>query len=206
TMAAVERLVHPQGAGLGVHRLTVSTSGWIPGIVRLAQEPLAVRLAVSLHAPNDELRSQLVPLNRRFPVGDLMAACRDYQWETGRRVTFEYTLMDGVNDSPLLARELATLLNGLDTHVNLIPMNPVRELPFLPSPWPVVETFHDVLRQHGIICTVRREMGRDIQAACGQLQADVQRLERQAAPARRAARAGRASSSAPSDVHVALGG
>lgn len=206
TMAAVERLVLPQGAGLGVHRLTVSTSGWIPGIVRLAQEPLAVRLAVSLHAPNDELRSQLVPLNRRFPVGDLMVACREYQRETGRRVTFEYTLMDGVNDSPLLARELATLLSGLDTHVNLIPMNPVRELPFSPSPWPVVETFHDVLRQHGIICTVRREMGRDIQAACGQLQADVQRLEPPAARAPRATRSPRATRairSAPRAAHVA---
>ncbi len=188
TMAAVERLVHPAGAGLGVHRLTVSTSGWLPGITRLTHDPLAVRLAVSLHAPNDALRDQLVPLNRRYPVADLMAACREYQGVTGRRVTFEYTLLAGVNDSPGLALELVALLKGLDAHVNLIPMNPVSDLPFAPSPWPVVETFHDVLRERGIICTVRREMGRDIQAACGQLRAEVERRERR--PGSRGARRG----------------
>ena len=175
TMAAVERLVHPEGAGLGVHRLTVSTSGWLPGIERLTRDPLAVRLAVSLHAPNDALRDELVPLNRRFPVADLFAACHAYQRHTGRRVTFEYTLMDGVNDTPALARELATLVGGLDAHVNLIPMNPVAGLPYAPSSWEAVEAFHAVLRERGVICTVRREMGRDIQAACGQLRAEVLR-------------------------------
>jgi 23S rRNA (adenine2503-C2)-methyltransferase len=182
TMAAVERLVHPEGAGLGVHRLTVSTSGWLPGIERLTHDPLAVRLAVSLHAPNDALRDELVPLNRRFPVADLIDACHAYQRHTGRRVTFEYTLMDGVNDTPALARELATLVGGLDAHVNLIPMNPVAGLPYAPSTWEAVEAFHAVLRERGLICTVRREMGRDIQAACGQLRAEVQRR----APAGRA--------------------
>ncbi|MGH2351605.1 MAG: 23S rRNA (adenine(2503)-C(2))-methyltransferase RlmN, partial [Chloroflexota bacterium] len=180
TMAAVERLVDPRCAGLGVHRLTVSTSGWLPGIARLTEDPLAVRLAISIHAPNDALRDQLVPLNRRYPVADLLAACRDYQQRTGRRITFEYTLLDGVNDSPALARELAALVAGLDVHVNLIPMNPVRDLPYAPSPWPVVDAFHDVLRERGIICTVRREMGRDIQAACGQLRAELQQRERRA--------------------------
>lgn len=181
TMGAVERLVHPHGAGLGVHRLTVSTSGWLPGIERLTRDPLAVRLAVSLHAPNDAVRDALVPLNRRYPVADLLGACRDYQRHTGRRVTFEYTLMDGVNDTPALAEELATLLAGLDAHVNLIPMNPVAGLPFAPSAPEAVEDFHAILRQRGLICTVRREMGRDIQAACGQLQAEVK--SRQRAPA-----------------------
>jgi 23S rRNA (adenine2503-C2)-methyltransferase len=178
TMAAVDRLVDPTCAGLGVHRMTVSTSGFLPGIVRLTEDPLAVRLAVSLHAPNDELRSSLVPLNRRFPIPHLMATLRDYQRKTGRRVTFEYTLMDGVNDSPALARELVNLVRGLDSHVNLIPMNPVSDLPFAPSPWEKVEQFHAILRDAGVICTVRREMGRDIKAACGQLRADVQRKER----------------------------
>ena len=181
TMAAVERLVHPEGAQLGVHRLTVSTSGWLPGIERLTRDPLAVRLAVSLHAPNDALRDALVPLNRRFPVAELLAACRAYQRHTGRRVTFEYTLLAGVNDTPVIARELAALVGGLDAHVNLIPMNPVAELPYAPSSWEAVDAFHAVLRERGIICTVRREMGRDIQAACGQLRADVQR--RRAKPA-----------------------
>jgi 23S rRNA (adenine2503-C2)-methyltransferase len=174
TMSAASRLVDPKGAGLGVHRLTVSTSGWLPGIARLIEEPLAVRLAVSLHAPNDEVRNQLVPLNRRYPVAALLDACREYQARTGRRVTFEYTLMDGVNDSPALATELSSLLKGLDTHVNLIPMNPVSDLPFKPSPPETVDQFHDILRERGIICTVRREMGRDIQAACGQLRKELQ--------------------------------
>ena len=175
TMAAVDRLVDPRCAGLGAHRLTVSTSGWLPGIARLADEAHPVRLAVSLHAPNDDLRSQLVPLNRRYPVPALLAACREYQRKTARRVTFEYTLLDGVNDSPVLARELAGLLRGLDAHVNLIPMNPVSDLPYAPSPPAAVEAFHDVLRSRGIVCTVRREMGRDIKAACGQLRADLQK-------------------------------
>jgi len=181
TMAAVDRLVDHKCAGMGVHRMTVSTSGWLPGIARLTDDPLAVRLAVSLHAPNDELRTSLVPLNKRFPIAQLMTALRDYQRKTGRRVTFEYILLDGVNDSPALARDLVALLRGIDSHVNLIPMNPVSDLPFSPSPWPVVDEFHRVLREAGIICTVRREMGRDINAACGQLRAEVQEAVLQSA-------------------------
>ena len=181
TMAAVDRLVDHKCAGMGVHRMTVSTSGWLPGIARLTDDPLAVRLAVSLHAPNDELRTSLVPLNKRFPIAQLMTALRDYQRKTGRRVTFEYILLEGVNDSPALARDLVALLRGIDSHVNLIPMNPVSDLPFSPSPWPVVDEFHRVLREAGIICTVRREMGRDIKAACGQLRAEVQEAVLQSA-------------------------
>jgi 23S rRNA (adenine2503-C2)-methyltransferase len=180
TMAAAARLVDPKCAGLGVHRLTVSTSGWLPGLRRLIDDPLAVRLAVSLHAPNDELRDVLVPLNRRFPVAHLMEMLREYQAKTERRVTFEYILLDGVNDSPALARELIALLRGLDTHVNLIPMNPVAELPYAPSPREAVDRFHDVLRAAGLICTVRREMGRDIKAACGQLKTEFERRRRSA--------------------------
>jgi 23S rRNA (adenine2503-C2)-methyltransferase len=180
TLAAASRLADPQCAGLGAHRLTVSTSGWLPGLERLSDEPLAVRLAVSLHAPNDELRDTLVPLNRRYPVAELMAACHEYQRRTGRRVTFEYILLDRVNDSPALARQLVALLRGLDAHVNLIPMNPVADLPYEPSPPEVVEAFHQQLRDHGIICTVRREMGRDIKAACGQLRTEVERQRRSA--------------------------
>ena len=180
TMAAAGRLVDSQGAGLGVHRLTVSTSGWLPGIQRLIEDPLAVRLAVSLHAPNDALRSHLVPLNRRFPIPQLMQTLHEYQRRTQRRVTFEYTLLDGVNDSPSLAHELVYLLEGLDSHVNLIPMNPVADIPYAPSPWPVVDQFHQILRDSGIISTVRREMGRDIKAACGQLRAELQRARKTA--------------------------
>jgi 23S rRNA (adenine2503-C2)-methyltransferase len=175
TMAAADRLVDPKCAGLGVHRLTVSTSGWLPGLARLTEDPLAVRLSVSLHAPNDALRDALVPLNKRYPVADLMAALHEYQQRTERRVTFEYILLDGVNDSPALARDLVRLLHGLDAHVNLIPMNPVAELPYAPSPPEAVDQFHEVLRERGIICTVRRQMGRDIKAACGQLKTDFER-------------------------------
>jgi 23S rRNA (adenine2503-C2)-methyltransferase len=178
TMGAASRLVDPKGAGLGVHRLTVSTSGWLPGLARLVEDPLAVRLAVSLHAPNDTLRDVLVPLNKRFPVAELMSALREYQAKTERRVTFEYILLDGVNDSPALARDLVRLLHGLDSHVNLIPMNPVAELPYAPSPPEAVEQFHAILREKGIICTVRREMGRDIKAACGQLKTEFERQRR----------------------------
>ena len=175
TMAAADRLVDPQAAGLGVHRLTVSTSGYLPGLARLTEDPLAVRLAVSLHAPNDELRDELVPLNRRYPIAQLMEALRAYQARTERRITFEYILLDRVNDSPALARDLVRLLSGLDAHVNLIPMNPVQELPYAPSSLEAVEQFHAILRERGIICTVRREMGRDIKAACGQLKTEFER-------------------------------
>jgi 23S rRNA (adenine2503-C2)-methyltransferase len=181
TMAAAARLVDPKGAGLGVHRLTVSTSGWLPGIERLIEDPLAVRLAVSLHAPTDELRNVLVPLNRRFPVAQLMEVLRAYQAATERRITFEYILLDGVNDSPALARDLINLLRGLDAHVNLIPMNPVAELPYQPSSPEAVERFHEHLREAGIICTVRREMGRDIKAACGQLKTEFEKQRRRSA-------------------------
>ena len=174
-LEAVARLCDPLGAGLGPPRLTISTSGWLPGIARLADEPWPVRLAVSLHAPTNAVRDELVPLNRRYPVEDLLAACRAYQARTGRRVTFEYTMLAGVNDSPVLARELVTLVRSLDCHINLIPMNPVAELPYAPSSDEAVQTFHQTLRQAGLIATIRREMGRDIQAACGQLQTTVRR-------------------------------
>ena len=174
-LEAVARLCDPLGAGLGPPRLTISTSGWLPGIERLADEPWPVRLAVSLHAPTNDVRDELVPLNRRYPVEDLLAACRAYQARTGRRVTFEYTMLAGVNDSPALARALVKLVHGLDCHINLIPMNPVAELPYAPSPDEAVQTFHQTLRQAGLIATIRREMGRDIQAACGQLQTAVRR-------------------------------
>ena len=172
-LEAVGRLCDPTGAGLGAPRMTISTSGWLPGIERLADEPWPVRLAISLHAPTNDVRDELVPLNRRYPVEDLLAACRAYQAKTGRRITFEYTLMAGVNDSPQLASALVKQVRGLDCHINLIPMNPVVGLSYAPSSTEAVQTFHQTLREAGLIATIRREMGRDIQAACGQLQTEV---------------------------------
>jgi len=167
------RILHdPRGLNFGARRTTLSTSGLVPFIDRLAGEPFQVKLAVSLHAPNDALRDTLVPLNRRYPVGELIDACRRYVRTTGRRVTFEYALIKGVNDSDAIAAELATLLKGLLCHVNVIPLNPTPAAPFeRPSP-ERIERFAEVIRQHGIPATVRYSRGVDIAAACGQLRTE----------------------------------
>jgi 23S rRNA (adenine2503-C2)-methyltransferase len=170
------RILHdPRGMNFGSRRTTISTSGLVPFIDRLASEPFQVKLAVSLHAPNDALRDRLVPLNRRYPVGELIAACRRYVERTRRRVTFEYALIKDVNDSDEVARELAAELNGLLCHVNVIPLNPTPAAPFeRPSP-ERIERFADVIRQHGIPATVRYSRGVDIAAACGQLRVEHER-------------------------------
>ncbi len=164
------RLVHaPEGAGIGWRHLTVSTSGLVDGIDRLAELELPLTLAVSLHAPNDALRDRLVPLNHRFPLHTLLSACRRYAERTGRRLTFEYILIDRVNDLPEHARELGRLLRGLTCHVNLIPMNPVPERDLFASPPEAVARFRGLLRGAGVAVTVRRQLGAGIAAACGQL-------------------------------------
>lgn len=163
------RLVHePSGMGLSYRHLTVSTSGLVPAILRLAEEGLPVTLAVSLHAPDDALRERLMPVNRAYPLAKLLPACEAYWERTGRRVTFEYLLIEDVNDSTVLAERLADQLT-FPAHVNVIPWNPVPEHPFRPSPPRQVEAFCDALLNRGIPCTVRRELGQEIQAACGQL-------------------------------------
>ena len=163
------RLVHePSGLGLSYRHLTVSTSGLVPAMLRLAEEGLPVTLAASLHAPDDALRESLMPVNRAYPVAKLLAACETYWERTGRRVTFEYLLIQGVNDGTALAESLADQLT-FPAHVNVIPWNPVPEHPFRPSPPHQVKAFCDALLNRGIPCTVRRELGQEIQAACGQL-------------------------------------
>jgi 23S rRNA (adenine2503-C2)-methyltransferase len=169
TWQAIETLHDPLGFGLGARRMTISTVGWVPGIERLSREKLQVGLAVSLHAPNDEVRNRLVPLGRRYPINRLMAACREYVARTGRRITFEYALIDGVNDSPELARQLARLLDGLLCHVNLIPLNPTEGDSHGPSPHERVLAFQGELEHRGIPTTSRLGRGIDIQAGCGQL-------------------------------------
>lgn len=159
--------------GISYRRMTLSTCGIVPGIHRLAGEGMPINLAVSLHAPNDELRTRLMPVNRRFPLAELVPACAEYARVTGRRVTFEYALIDGVNDSPREARQLADLVRGLLAHVNLIPINPVAERGLRPSPAAAVARFQGILIERGVAVTVRREMGRDIAAACGQLRSRV---------------------------------
>ncbi len=170
------RLMHlPEGLGIGYRNQTLSTSGIIPGIERLAGERLPVTLSVSLHAPNEELRTRLMPVNRRYPLARLLEACDRYAEATGRRVTYEYILIRGINDSPSLAAELARRLRGRLAHVNLIPANPVPERRIIPPGPAAVEEFRVVLEQSGVGVTVRREMGRDIDAACGQLRRRAQR-------------------------------
>ena len=171
TWEAIRRLNDHRGFDLGVRHFTISTAGWVPGIRDMAQEKQAVGLAISLHAANDELRNQLVPLNRRYPLVALMGACREYTRETRRRITFEYALMDGVNDTPAHAKELAELTRGLLRHVNLIPLNPTSEGDFRPSRRTNMDGFRRALDASGVPCTLRISRGADIQAGCGQLRA-----------------------------------
>ena len=169
---AIRTLNSPQGVGLGARRLTVSTVGIVPGIKRFAQEDLAVNLAVSLHAPNDELRGSFMPINLRYHVAELLDACREYVRATRRRITFEYVLINGVNDSLDMAAELRDRLRGLLCHVNLIPLNPVPGTGMKATPREQVYAFQKVLEDAGIHTTVRIERGVDIAAACGQLKVE----------------------------------
>jgi 23S rRNA (adenine2503-C2)-methyltransferase len=173
TWQAVETLTDSRGYNLGARRFTVSTAGLVPGINRLAQEGIQVGLAVSLHAPSDELRKTLVPLARRYPLSDLLSACRSYVEHTGRRVTFEYALVHDVNDSLTQARQLVHLLSGLLCHVNLIPLNPTADCPWQPSAQDRVLAFHGELQRLRIASTIRLRRGIDIEAGCGQLRSRV---------------------------------
>jgi 23S rRNA (adenine2503-C2)-methyltransferase len=171
TWRAVRR-IHDD-LGLGARHLTLSTVGLVPGIRRLAAEALPVGLAVSLHAADDELRDELVPINRRYPLDDLMAACAEHLEAHGRRLSFEWALIDGVNDRDVDARRLAGLARSLPlpAHVNLIPLNPTPGYPVRGTPRRRVRAFRELLDQWGVAATVRRTRGTDIDAACGQLRA-----------------------------------
>ena len=167
--ASVERLHDPDGFNMGARNFTVSTVGVVPGIRRLAQEKMEVNLAISLHAADDDLRTRLVPANKKYPIPAILEAVRDYIRATNRRVSFEYVLLQGVNDGPREARSLAELLRGMLCHVNLIPWNPVPGMPLDPSERRRVLSFQEVLRERHVPCTVRVQRGVDIAAACGQL-------------------------------------
>jgi 23S rRNA (adenine2503-C2)-methyltransferase len=169
TWHAVRILNDPRGFKLGARRFTISTAGIIPGIQQMAQEKLEVGLAVSLHAANDALRNRLVPLNKRYPLSELIAACQRYAESTGRRISFEYALIQGVNDDPKQARELGQLLRGLLCHVNLIPLNPTADCDFRSAGRDRIMAFRRELNATGIPNTVRLGRGADIQAGCGQL-------------------------------------
>ncbi|MBM3290560.1 MAG: 23S rRNA (adenine(2503)-C(2))-methyltransferase RlmN, partial [Candidatus Hydrogenedentes bacterium] len=169
TVRSVRLLMSPDGLGIGARRITVSTVGEVKGIERFANEDWQVRLSVSLHAANDAKRSELIPLNRKYPIAQLKQAIRTYIDKTGRQITFEWTLLDGVNDSQQDAAELAALARSLQAHVNLIPYNPVTGLGYAPPPRERCESFLSALEQANVSATLRKEKGQDIDAACGQL-------------------------------------
>ncbi len=166
---ALRRLTDPGAFGLGARNITLSTVGLVPMIDRMAEEGLQIGLAVSLHAPNDALRSSLVPVNKGYPVDALLAAVARYSEKTHRRVTFEYALMAGINDSVELAEELARKIKHLLCHVNLIPLNPIPNSPFQPTSDEQTRQFVEALQRHGISATVRLRRGIEINAGCGQL-------------------------------------
>lgn len=170
--AAIRTINSPHGLGMGARRMTVSTVGLVPGIRRFAKEDIAVNLAVSLHAPNDALRGSFMPINDRYPIAELLAACREYVATAHRRITFEYVLINGVNDEIVMAQELRDRLKGLLCHVNLIPLNPVPGTRMKATPRSQVYAFQKVLEDAGIHTTVRIERGVDIAAACGQLKVE----------------------------------
>ena len=169
TMAAIDRLNHPEGINLGARRFTISTVGLVPMIRRFANERSQVNLAISLHASDDELRSSMLPINRKYPINALLEACRDYVEKTHRRITFEWALIQDVNDSPEQARKLGSLLKGLLCHVNVIPLNPTRGYSGEATTQARARAFRDELQHTGIPCTIRIRRGIDIQAGCGQL-------------------------------------
>lgn len=173
TIKFIHNIAQPYGLNISYRHITLSTCGIVPGIEKLAQEGIPITLAVSLHAPNDDLRNKIMPINRKYPLSALIPACQRYTQITGRRVTFEYALMQGVNDGLEHAAELGRLLKNMLCHVNLIPVNPVKERGFARTSPEQLSAFLKELSKHQVNATVRKEMGSDIDAACGQLRRRV---------------------------------
>lgn len=158
-----------RGLNIGMRNISLSTCGVVPRIRDLQQEKLGLTLSISLHAPFDEMRNQTMPINRRYPIAELLSACRDYAKSTGRRISFEYALIRDFNDSEVCAAKLVELLSGMLCHVNLIPVNEIRETSYRKTEIANIRRFEQYLNAHGITATVRRTLGADINAACGQL-------------------------------------
>ena len=180
-LTAIRILNSPEGLKLGARKITISTVGLVPMIERLAKEGLQIELSISLHAPNDALRSRLMPVNTKYPIEQLMAACRTYAAATKRLLTFEYILIDQVNDRTAEAEQLATLLKGLLCKVNLIPCHPTPGTTWARPPQAHMLAFEKTLRRRGVLCSLRRSRGLDIDGACGQLR--LRRLDAPASPA-----------------------
>lgn len=165
----IRLITHPQGMNLSIRNISLSTCGLVPAIHKLADEKLGLTLSVSLHAAGNEKRTAMMPVNKQYAVGLLVAACKAYAAKTGRRISFEYAMVRGVNDTAADAEALASLLQGMGAHVNLIPINPVDGSPYGPSDHQNIQAFRAKLEGLGVNATVRRRLGADISAACGQL-------------------------------------
>ena len=168
-MRFLELVNSPEGLNIGMRHISLSTCGLVDKIELLAERNLQLTLSVSLHSPDNESRSKIMPVNKRWPVEQLLAACRAYFEKTGRRVSFEYTMIDGVSDAPEQAELLAKKLHGMQAHVNMIPLNNVEESGLKCSSHAAIERFQKILESHGVTATVRRTLGSDIDASCGQL-------------------------------------
>ncbi|MBE6947524.1 MAG: 23S rRNA (adenine(2503)-C(2))-methyltransferase RlmN [Ruminococcaceae bacterium] len=168
-MRFLELVNSPEGMNISMRHISLSTCGLVPKIDELAKRKLQITLSVSLHAPNDQVRNTIMPVNKAYPTEELLAACRRYYEQTSRRISFEYAMIDGVNDSVENAKELIQRLKGLPAHFNLIPLNHVEESPLKPSSHNAVARFQKTLESAGITATVRRTLGGDIDASCGQL-------------------------------------
>ena len=169
----LELVSSEHGLNIGMRHISLSTCGIVPRIYELAEKKLQLTLSVSLHAPNDEIRSRTMPVNRKYPVAELLRACRYYAEKTGRRISFEYAMIDGVNDSDECARELAGRIKGMLAHVNLIPVNSVSGSDYRKSRGDRLKSFVQILERSGITATVRRTLGSDINASCGQLRSSA---------------------------------
>ena len=168
----IRLVTSPEGVNIGARHISLSTCGIVPKIDALAEKKLQITLSVSLHAPTDEKRSKLMPINNAYNLSELMPACRRYFEKTGRRISFEYAMIRDVNDTEADARALSALMQGMHAHVNLIPLNYVKESAFVPSTRRSVDRFCEILGENGVNVTVRRRLGSDIDAACGQLRAN----------------------------------
>ncbi len=174
----LDMVSNEQGLNIGQRNISLSTCGVVPNIYKLAERNLQITLSISIHSPTDELRTSMMPINKKYPISELVKACRSYVKTTGRRISFEYSLIKGVNDSPECAEKLCELLKGMLCHVNLIPVNTIEQSDYRKSDKEAIEKFKNIIEKHKITATVRRKLGADINAACGQLRRESKQLDR----------------------------
>lgn len=175
-MNFIKIITHPKGIAIGTRHITVSTCGVIPGIKKFMNEQGQVNLAISLHAPNDEIRNKIMPISKAYKLEELMETLKEYEKSTNRRITFEYIMLDKVNDSAENAKELANLIKGINCYVNLIPYNETENIDFKRTKQVQILKFYDILKKSGINVTIRREFGGKVDAACGQLRANQNKI------------------------------